>query len=285
MAAKAIRMDDPIRYWNEQAGPIWVAQQEQLDLLMDPLGLKLMDWAALAEGERVLDVGCGCGSTSIQLADRVGSSGSVMGVDISAPMLERARQRSSRPHWLEADAGRHDFQSRFDLVYSRFGVMFFADPGSAFAHLRSLLTPGGRLAFICWRALDLNPLFHLGLEAARPLVALPEPSSSELPGPFSLSPAGKVEALLSQAGFRQVEVTAWDSRLGGSDIQTLSRFLLQVGPVSAVVRESQPSVVEQIHQRLGELLQAYAGEGAAVFLPAATWLVKARVEPALNQSA
>ncbi|MBS2037301.1 class I SAM-dependent methyltransferase [bacterium] len=272
-------MDDPIRYWNEQAGPIWVAQQEQLDLLMDPLGLKLMEWADLAQGERVLDVGCGCGSTSIQLADRVGLSGSVTGVDVSAPMLDRARQRSSRPHWLEADAGSHPFPARFDLIYSRFGVMFFADPASAFAHLRSLLNPGGRLAFICWRPLALNPLFHLGLEAARSLVALPEPSSTELPGPFSLSPAGKVEALLSQAGFQQVEVTAWDSWLGKSDLQTLSRFLLQVGPVAAVVRESQPPVVEQIHQRLGKLLEAYAGEGGSVCLPAATWLVKARVEP------
>ena len=277
-------MDDPTSYWNDQAGPVWVAQQEQLDLLMDPLGLKLMDWAAVAPGERVLDVGCGCGSTSIELAERVGSRGSIVGVDISAPMLERARQRSSLPRWLQADAGTQSFDTPFDLIFSRFGVMFFSDPAAAFGHLRSLLAEQGRLAFVCWRPMALNPLFHLGLEAARPFLPLPEPSPPEAPGPFSLAPEGKIDKLLSEAGFAQVQVTAWDSHLGGTDIETMSHFLLQVGPVAPLVRQSPPPLVDQIRQRLRELLKAYTREEGQIFLPTSTWLVQARATAATRES-
>ena len=116
-----------------------------------------MDWAQVQPGERVLDVGCGCGATSLELLARVGPQGQVVGLDVSAPMLERARQRDSAPQWVLADAASHPFETSFDRIFSRFGVMFFPQPIRAFAHLRQQLRPGGRLAFICWQPLPLNP--------------------------------------------------------------------------------------------------------------------------------
>lgn len=267
-------MDDPFKFWNEQAGPLWVAFQEQLDFLMDPLGRELMDQAQVGSGEQVLDVGCGCGSTSIELAHRVGPTGSVVGLDISAPMLERARQRCSVPEWVDGDASNQTFSRDFDLIYSRFGLMFFDQPESAFRHLRGLLRASGRLAFLCWRSLSLNTFFHLGLQAAKPYVSLPEPTPHHLPGPFSLAPEGKIEQLLHQTGWKGIEVIPCDRHICLDGIENTADFLLKIGPVAPVVRESEPFIVDKIRQRLAELLTDLERDAHdRVLLPVATWLV------------
>ncbi|TDJ25619.1 MAG: class I SAM-dependent methyltransferase, partial [Gammaproteobacteria bacterium] len=139
-----------IEYWNSWMGERWVQNQEDLDQLLAPLSEAAINATALQEGERVLDVGCGCGTTSLVMADR---GAITTGIDVSRPMLEHARTRAegrSNPEFVLADAALHEFNGDFDLLFSRFGVMFFVEPVAAFANLRSALRPGGRVCFLCW---------------------------------------------------------------------------------------------------------------------------------------
>ena len=152
-----------IEYWNATAGDTWAQFQELLDRQIESLGLAAMDVLDPAKGEHIVDIGCGCGQTSLALAARVGPTGSVVGVDISSPMLALAQRRLSQTpnlpvvfQQLDAQTGALG-QGVFDAAFSRFGLMFFNDSVSALANIRGSLKPGGRLAFVCWRALAENP--------------------------------------------------------------------------------------------------------------------------------
>ena len=150
---------EQIDYWNGNAGTTWVDSQERMDKMLAPLTSPLLARANAAPGERILDVGCGCGDTSLQLA---ASGASVWGVDISKPMLERAAARAqlmsqANTHFSVADAATADLPAEHDLVFSRFGVMFFSDPVAAFANLYGSLKPNGRLCFLCWQPPRNNP--------------------------------------------------------------------------------------------------------------------------------
>ncbi len=151
---------DQIAYWNGAAGQRWADRQAAQDVLLQPVFDVLIDRARPASGERVLDIGCGSGVTTVAFAQRVGPSGCVLGVDVSAPMLDRARQRAPKGMPLDfelADATVHPFKPEdFDLLVSRFGVMFFADPALSFANMRKALRRSGRMAFACWRELREN---------------------------------------------------------------------------------------------------------------------------------
>src|SRR5438309_1620679 len=196
---------EQIRYWNEAAGPKWVSFQKVIDAQIAPLGERAMDRASIAPGERVIDVGCGCGDTTITLARRVGPAGLVLGIDISAPMLERAAETAraaglANVRFENADAQTHRLSpGAFDVVYSRFGVMFFADPVAAFTNLRAALRPGGRLAFVCWRSLAENPLFTAPMAAAaKHLPPLPPPHPNA-PDPFAFADRARVAQILETA--------------------------------------------------------------------------------------
>jgi SAM-dependent methyltransferase len=170
-----------IEYWNAQSASKWVALQSLLDQQLGPLGLATIERAELAAGERVLDIGCGCGQSSLQLAERVAPGGSVLGIDVATAMLERARERAlelglGHVRFENADAQTFAFApASFDLAFSRFGVMFFADPVAAFANVRAALAPGGRLSFLCWQEIGRNPWVRVPLMAAAKHVPLPEP--------------------------------------------------------------------------------------------------------------
>jgi len=199
-------------YWNETAGPKWVAFQAQIDDHIRPFGHRAIDRAAPREGEHLLDVGCGCGETTLDLGRRVGANGSATGVDISAVMLRRAQQRAEETglrnvRFVEADAQTHAFPpGSFDALYSRFGVMFFADPPAAFANLRRALRPGGRLAFVCWQAVQKNPWMFVPMAAAMQHIALPLPAGADAPGPFAFADRDRVARILAQTGFVDVEI-------------------------------------------------------------------------------
>jgi ubiquinone/menaquinone biosynthesis C-methylase UbiE len=174
-------------YWTSVAGPKWTDHQEHQDQVLRPVSDRLIAAAKPKPGDHVIDVGCGCGATTIELAERVGPDGQVLGLDVSEPMLARARERAPQnlPIRFElADATVYDFEpNRADLVASRFGIMFFADPARSFANLRKGLKPGGRLVFACWREPKQNPWLILPLrEAAKHAPPLPE-TNPEDPGP------------------------------------------------------------------------------------------------------
>jgi SAM-dependent methyltransferase len=160
---------DQIAYWNGPGGKRWADRQAAQDILLKPIADALIDRAQPKAGERIIDVGCGSGATSIAFAQKVGSSGHVFGIDVSGPMLERARASAPRDLPVDfalADATVYPFDpASFDLLASRFGVMFFAEPSRSFANLRKALRPSGRLAFACWREPRDNPFFMAPLQA------------------------------------------------------------------------------------------------------------------------
>jgi SAM-dependent methyltransferase len=269
---------EQIEYWNKQAGPKWVAEGAQMDTLLAPLGLAALERAAPRAGERVIDVGCGLGQTSLQLAARVGPTGAVLGIDISTPMLERARERAraenaAHARFENADAQTHAFApASFDLVFSRFGVMFFADPVAAFANLARALRPGGRVTFVCWQALAQNPWMRDPLAALAKHVTLPPPAAPDAPGPFAFADAARVRGILERAGFANVGFEARTGELSlGKTVDEALHFATEIGPAGAVLREAPESARAAAVGAIRELLAARATPNG-VAMPYAIWI-------------
>jgi SAM-dependent methyltransferase len=279
-----LRYPDQSAYWNDEAGPRWVALQARLDALFASLTVTAIDFAAPRTGDRVVDIGCGCGATLLELSPRVGPKGKVLGVDISAVMLEAARkrvaaQRLGNTTLLRADASAHPFEpATFDLAFSRFGVMFFDDSMRAFAAIRRSLRPGGRLAFVTWRRLSDSPWFLVPYLAAKLLLPPQPPPDPEAPGPFRFADPELLRRILSGAGFSAIEVTPHDSMLQPAGPGELSRavdFALQVGPVSRALAPVDAGVKAAATAAIrAELAKHESAQGIA--LSAGTWLVSAR---------
>jgi SAM-dependent methyltransferase len=271
------------KFWNDTAAPKWLAYQRVLDEQIGPLGRRVMDRARVARGERVLDVGCGCGTTSLELAARVGPDGAVLGVDLSAPMLARAEEQAraagaGNVRFLRADAQTQAFErGAFDLVFSRFGIMFFADPPAAFANLRTALRPGGRLAFVCWQPVTENPWVLVPLGAAAQHIPLPPPPAPGAPGPFALGDPEDVRRVLAGGGFADVALEDVREMLsvGGGSVDDAVELLLELGPTGAALREADPAARPRVAAAVREALVPFATRGR-VRLPSAAWIVTAR---------
>jgi SAM-dependent methyltransferase len=275
---------EQIKYWNETSGPKWVAVHPLIDAQVEPLGRHAMDRARLVPGEHVLDVGCGCGTTTLALARRVGPNGSATGIDISSVMLERARQIAAQAglsniHFENADAQTHAFAGDFDALFSRFGIMFFAQPEAAFANLHSALHPGGRLTFIAWQAVHLNPWMFVPVMAAAQHIPIPLPTSPDAPGPFAFADAERVRGILSRAGFVDIafeELNQSVTVAGGADLDQAVEFLLNMGPTGAALREAGgPDARAIVATAIREALQEYVTPDG-VRMGAAAWVVTAR---------
>ncbi|MFN3523151.1 MAG: class I SAM-dependent methyltransferase [Phenylobacterium sp.] len=283
MTVQSAANADQIAYWNAQAGQTWAAMQDKLDRQIEPLGLAAMAALDPSPGERILDIGCGCGQTTLELAERVGETGSVLAADISAPMLEIARRRaaeagvSERVTFLEADAQTHPFPARkLDAAFSRFGVMFFEDPRAAFHNIASALVPGGRLAFVCWRSLQENPWMTTPFTAALPLIPSPPPPPADphAPGPFAFADADRLRTILMGAGFGDIDIAPHDQQIGGNDLETSVGLSLRVGPLGAVLRE-QPHLKDSVTDAVRQALKPFVTD-RGVMQPSATWIVSAR---------
>jgi len=276
---------EQIAYWNQQGGPKWVTHQRLLDEQIAPLGLAAMDRAGVAPGERILDVGCGCGQTTLQLAERVGAGGSVTGIDISAPMLARARERAAQQgvpdlRFLEADAQEAELgTSAFDLIFSRFGVMFFADPKAAFANLRASLDPAGRVAFVCWQGLERNAWMAVPMRAAAPHLGPLPPPAPDAPGPLAFADPGRVRSILTGAGFREVAIEPLEGSLvvagAGSGPEQAAGFLLQAGPLARALRDAPEASLARIAAAVRDAIAPHATPNG-VMMGYGAWIVLAR---------
>lgn len=271
-----------IEYWNEQGGKRFVAQVELLDAQLAPVGRLVLDRAGVSTGERVLDVGCGCGQTTLELAERVGSEGLVVGLDVSEPMLAVARRRAGKSslknvRFVQADAQVASLDEAFDLVFSRFGVMFFEDPVAGFANLKKALAPGGRVSFVCWQPLPNNPWMLVPVSAAAKHLPMGPPPEPGAPGPFSFADPDRVEGILREAGFGDVSVEGHESHMvlgAGGDVDRATSLILEVGPIANPLREN-PDARPGVMAAVREALEPYTTpEG--VKLASAVWLVCAR---------
>lgn len=272
---------DQIAYWNGAGGRHWVGRQQTQDVVLAPISAAIIARAAPQSCERVIDVGCGCGATTIELGQKVGAAGHVTGVDVSGPMLARAAERlpPGLPiELVQADATTYAFvPGGFDLVFSRFGVMFFAEPARSFANLRRALRPGGRLAFVCWRSPRENPWMMLPLHAAYEHVPrLPE-LGPEDPGPFSFANTERVRRILDAAGFRSVALEPLDLALDiacNGGLGAAVAAALEIGATSRAIEGQPPEVLAKVAVSIRQALAPHQ-QGSAVPLAAAAWLVTA----------
>ena len=272
--------EDPVAYWNEEAGARWVRAQGAVDRMVAPLTARLMEATDVQPGEHVIDVGCGCGSTTLEFARRVGKEGRVIGVDVSKPMLEQARARSAEISQVmleHADAQTHVFEpGSVDLVTSRFGIMFFTDPVRAFANLRTSLRDRGRFVAMCWQAPEHNPWLTF-IPSAFPdldLGSLPGPEDG--PGPFSLSSPARVHEILGQAGFSRIDLEPFAAKVKlGETVDEVFEGLTEVGPFARILAEAADDQREALLTRARTFLDAHYRSGPPL-LDAAVWIVVAR---------
>jgi SAM-dependent methyltransferase len=272
-----------IEEWNGRLGETWAAEQEVLDGLTAPFGEAAIRAAGPRPGEQVIDIGCGCGDSSLSLARAVGEGGRVLGIDVSRPMLEVARRRAqaaglANVTFEQADASSARLPGGQDLLYSRFGVMFFAAPVPAFAHLRQSLKGNGRMAFICWRTPRDNPWATVPVMAGRQALGIEGPPSDPFaPGPFAFADDSRVRGILQEAGFRDVKAEPFDGVMPlGSSARSAAEATARIGPLGRLVRESGPEHLPKILDAVEKVLAALAAKDGSVAPPAGAWVVTAK---------
>lgn len=268
--------------WNGAMGERWASLQREIDGIVVPFGEAALAAAAAQPGERAIDIGCGCGDTSIALARAVGEAGEVLGVDVSRPMLAVADACRARDGWRqlafrEGDASTAELPAQRDLLFSRFGVMFFAQPTPAFVHLRRSLRAGGRCVFVCWRAPRDNAWAMTPLAAARAAVGItPPPADPFAPGPFAFADEERLRGILSGAGFAEVQLRRFDAPVTlGASASAAAENAMRVGPASRFLSEIGAEHRGRIQLAIEQALTPLAAVDGSVRLNGSTWVVSA----------
>jgi ubiquinone/menaquinone biosynthesis C-methylase UbiE len=273
---------DQIAYWNSAVADRWVSRQHEIDAMMAPFTEALLGAANLGpEGPwRILDVGCGSGETTL-LAAQIGHE--LTGLDVSSALLDQAKARAKAKgltgiDFFQADASRIFIDPPFDLIMSRFGVMFFDDPGKAFANLKKLTADGGRLVFVCWRAPQENQWVTLPMSAVSGLVAAQGANQADGPGPFAFADRDKVQAILSKAGFRDIRITPVDGEMtmgqaGG--VRAAARYLSEIGPAARAIAELPQHLRPDVLTALETAIKPHMRNDRLV-LKGSVWVVEAR---------
>ena len=271
---------DQATLWNEAGGKTWVEMQPVLDRMLQPFADRLVAEAFPGEGRWVLDIGCGAGATTLEMARRLGPEGLCLGVDISGPLVAAAKARAEAEGvqaagFVEADAQAYRFDAgAFDAVISRFGVMFFDDPEAAFANIRKGVRPDGTLTFVAWRSPIENPFMITAVQAAAPFLPEMTPPDPSAPGQFAFADDTKVRRILQAGGWRDVEVAPLDlpSTVAESDLMA---YVTKLGPAGAALRDADDDLKARVAAALETAFRPFIQDGEARFT-SACWLVTAR---------
>ncbi|GII85058.1 methyltransferase [Sphaerisporangium siamense] len=266
--------------WNGYEGGHWAGNHARYDAVNSGFNAPLLEAAAIGPADRVLDVGCGTGQVT-RLAARTARHGHATGVDLSGPMLRRARALAAEEGVANAtfeqgDAQVHPFpDGAYDVAVSRFAIMFFSDPVAAFANIRRALRPGGRVAFLSMRGVAEGDLGRVFAAIAPHVPALAAPREQGAAGPESLADPGRVRQVLTAAGFTEVTVTPVDApQVWGADAEDAAAFLGAWGPIRHLLSRTSPGTDALVHEALVEAMRPFAEEGA-VRLRGAAWLIRA----------
>ncbi len=274
---------DMVAYWNGPGGDRWTNEAARTEKMLSRVADLLYPLAKAKSGETVLDVGSGLGPTTVELARRVAPDGRAIGLDVSAKMVALARERAAAVaniEFIAADAAAYRFDTPFaDLLFSRFGVMFFGDPTAAFANLRKALKPRSRMVFACWRRLSENPWMLKPLLAAYEHVPKLPPAGDDDPGPFSFANEARVTRILTGAGFTAPRFTPADlifDLAGGNGMDTAVHQAMNIGATSTALRDQPATVRDAVAQSIRQALAPHQ-KGQSVELPGAIWLVESGV--------
>ena len=261
-------------YWNGRMGDAWTSVEHYIDQLLEPLSSQAIALAKVKSDDVVLDVGCGCGTTSLQIAR---TAKRVLGVDISHKMIDQAQEKTrDNLSFSVADAADESFERAYSLLFSRFGVMFFAEPISAFANLRKAMSDNGRMAFLCWQAPPLNPWMSIPGAAIQPyLPADTPPPDPQAPGPFTFGDANYAKSVVESAGFHDFTYQPIEADLFlGQTLDEVMAFQTQVGPLSALLASADAETGQQAMTALEEALRDHMTPDGLT-LPAAAALLMA----------
>lgn len=269
-----------IDFWNGPTGEKWARYQTDMDRNLADIGAAAMALADARPGERVLEIGCGNGSLSFALAEMVGPSGDVMGVDVSQPMLETARARltMSNVRFIEADAAAYPFTPDRDLIFSRFGVMFFVEPVAAFANIRKAAAKAARLAFVCWRPVEENEWAMRPYLAALPFLPEQKQVDPDAPGPFAFANRERMRDVLAEAGFRDIAISPFNGhmRLGTSPEHAALQLTSLMGPASRALKNADEETRAKARAAIARDMAALQGSAPEIAPGTACWLVTAK---------
>jgi len=279
--------DDQTAVWNGAAGRAWAEMQELIDRVLKPFETLLVDAACSWPAGRILDVGCGTGTTTLAIARQSGGKGRCVGVDISEPMLALARERAEREGasvtFIHADAQTYPFEPKsFDAILSRFGVMFFNDAERAFANLRHAAADDAELLFVAWRSAAENPFMTTAERAAAPLLPDLPPREPDKPGQFSFADQNRLHALLEKSGWSEIDIRPLDVECTLPE-KDLVPYLTRLGPVGRMLEEMEEPARTRIVETVRAAFERYV-HGADVRFTAACWMVRGRARPSLPSS-
>ena len=271
-------------FWSGKGGDIWVERQNAMDTMLSPLGEAALNKLNFNEKENVLDIGCGCGHTTLNIAERIGPSGNVTGLDISEPMLKRAKESAVEMSLTNTSFKCVDVQTEdlgeaiYSTAFSRFGVMFFEDSIAAFKNINKSLISGGCLSFVCWQSPEVNPWQSLFIQEIKKFLELPSPPPRS-PGPFAFMESEYVSSILEESKFQDITIEGYETEVNmfsGRSLSDSVKDYISINPVvTQMLKESSENQIAEIVNSGIEAFSPYYSEKGLIF-PSATWLVTAR---------